>query len=629
MRKTKYILDAIVESKKNIVYCAVDLAQDSLTKSLSPLVKEYPSIKFIGLWGTYHDSLDWTRKNLSKHVQKLFLWLGSSIGNLTRKDAAEFLKTFQEQGMNEGDMFVCGIDKRNAFEKVSLAYNDRSGLSRAFSLNGIDHMNHLFKSKVFNVNQFEFVSIYNEIEGRHEAYYESLVHQTISHQNPDFQVTLKKGELINFEYSYKYSRQEVDELIQFAHLTEAGFWSDEKKLYNVHMFFKSPIHFETSEPLELLAKSIPLSMIPTLSEWKSLWKASDTITTGIIDSSRYLSKPIDLRHPYIFYLGHLPAFMDIQVCKATGESLMEPAYFAEMFERGMDPCMEDPSQCHTHSKVPDEWPTVQEIFHYRQLVRQRVMQYIQSNHLSKRLSRVMNMCYEHEAMHMETLLYMFLQDVPNTNLSTILPMPIFSKADKTIPMASWISMSGGSVEMGMDTSESHDFNDGEALLPFGWDNEAPRHSKPVSSFEIQHRPITIGEYNEFLKVKEWDVELIPASWIKEENEWKVRTIYGPISFDSTWSWPVSTSHFQATTYAGHYGLSLPTEEQIVFARSIYPSTHRDNQSFLSFHPQNVVVSSERVEGLVGDGWEMTSSEFTPFPNFEGSELYPGYSLDFL
>lgn len=32
MRKTKYILEAIAESKKNVTYCAVDLAQDSLTQ---------------------------------------------------------------------------------------------------------------------------------------------------------------------------------------------------------------------------------------------------------------------------------------------------------------------------------------------------------------------------------------------------------------------------------------------------------------------------------------------------------------------------------------------------------------------------------------------------------------------
>ncbi|KAJ3330578.1 hypothetical protein HDU91_003537, partial [Kappamyces sp. JEL0680] len=64
MRKTKYILEAITESKKKVTYCAVDLAKDSLTQSLTPLVTAFPSINFVGLWGTYHDSLDWTRKNI-------------------------------------------------------------------------------------------------------------------------------------------------------------------------------------------------------------------------------------------------------------------------------------------------------------------------------------------------------------------------------------------------------------------------------------------------------------------------------------------------------------------------------------------------------------------------------------
>ena len=70
MRKTKYLLEAIQASQKQITYCAVDLAKDSLTTSLSPLVKAFPSIKFVGLWGTYDNSLEWG---------KIYFWLGLGL----------------------------------------------------------------------------------------------------------------------------------------------------------------------------------------------------------------------------------------------------------------------------------------------------------------------------------------------------------------------------------------------------------------------------------------------------------------------------------------------------------------------------------------------------------------------
>lgn len=77
MRKTKYLLEAIQASQKQITYCAVDLAKDSLTTSLSPLVKAFPSIKFVGLWGTYDDSLEWGKINVKG--RKIYFWLGLGL----------------------------------------------------------------------------------------------------------------------------------------------------------------------------------------------------------------------------------------------------------------------------------------------------------------------------------------------------------------------------------------------------------------------------------------------------------------------------------------------------------------------------------------------------------------------
>jgi L-histidine Nalpha-methyltransferase / hercynylcysteine S-oxide synthase len=500
--------------------------------------------------------------------------------------------------------------------------NPRAGFSRRFSMNGLDHINNLFKAKVFDLEKFDFVSIYNEIEGRHEAYFSSNLDQTISHTSPAFSVDLKKGELISFEYSYKYSSEEVNSLLHHSNLSSLGKFTDSKNMYDLHVFYKSPISLERSISTNIAAT------VPSLDEWTQLWAITDLITTVLVDSSRSLSKPIDLRHPYIFYLGHLPAFLDSQLSKVLNQPALGPDNFPIIFERGMDPLIEDPSICHPHSKVPDQWPLLQEVLEYRDRVREKARKIISTPNHSNRVIRVLNMTYEHEAMHAETLLYMVLQDEPTR--VPLLPIPVFQPpTDPTLPEASWISMSGGVVKLGVDSFESDD-----ALMrkpfSFGWDNESPSNSKVVSQFQIQHRPVSVSEYYAFVVSSDWDKELIPNSWVKNgESEWKFRTIYGHVSIEVAAQWPAAVSHFQAKKYADSKGCDLPTEVQLVYARSTVPSTLADNHSFSNLHPVPVIPKASLFTDAVGNGWEITSTLFAPLEGFKNSELYPGYSSDFL
>jgi uncharacterized SAM-dependent methyltransferase len=105
MRKTKYLLEKIAQSKKHITYYAVDLSETSLKESLIPLMAAFPGIDFVGLHGTYHDSINWIKTNVPSTARKVYLWLGSSIGNLNRAEAASFMKMVQEDGMEAQDLF--------------------------------------------------------------------------------------------------------------------------------------------------------------------------------------------------------------------------------------------------------------------------------------------------------------------------------------------------------------------------------------------------------------------------------------------------------------------------------------------------------------------------------------------
>ena len=219
-----------------------------------------------------------------------------------------------------------------------------------------------------------------------------------------------------------------------------------------------------------------------------------------------------------------------------------------------------------------------------------------------------------------------MQDEANPSLLALLPMPFPSKKGKS-KEASWIKINGGPCVLGMNDSEEDNVTDKKAAL-FGWDNEKPARTVNVPSFEIQHRPVTVEEYFSFLDAVEWKSELIPASWVKQNNEWHVRSVYGPLTMTHCANWPANVSHLQADAYAKHFGYSLVSEEQYSLIRSSSTDINDLNHSFSHFCPTEVNFESKVVTDIAGNGWEWTSTVFEGYEGFKPSSMYPGYSADF-
>src|SRR2546425_12787568 len=98
------------------------------------------------------------------------------------------------------------------------------------------------------------------------------------------------------------------------------------------------------------------------------WARTDRIFEMLAPDS-WLAQPIALRHPFIFYLGHLPAFAWNHVGRALLERPSFDAAFDDLFSRGIDPDVDDPSRCHDHPDVPNRWPAVEQVIAYRDRVR--------------------------------------------------------------------------------------------------------------------------------------------------------------------------------------------------------------------------------------------------------------------
>ena len=164
-----------------------------------------------GLFGTYHDGLAWMKKATNVGKAKCILWMGSSIGNLDRTEAADFLKSIFEVLQGQDSMLI-GIDACQEGDKVYHAYNDKRGITHKFILNGLLHANKLMGKKVFRIDDWRVIGEYDERAGRHQAFYSPVRDVKVEG------TTIKAGEKIRIEESYKYSLLQSSDLWQRAGL---------------------------------------------------------------------------------------------------------------------------------------------------------------------------------------------------------------------------------------------------------------------------------------------------------------------------------------------------------------------------------------------------------------------------
>ena len=252
MTKTAIILDYLrnVAKKKNLRFYGLDIDDTYLRQSLENLRSvvekedrdaEY-TISYAGIHGTFEQLVSFL-PNIPG--PRYFLWLGSTIGNMTRQEAADLLRFYRET-MEPEDGFFLAADKRNDPRTIVRAYNDSKGIIAALGMNTLVCLNRLLGQNVFDVTKFERWSGYNIADGQNEAYIKSLTDQKIVIPAPfsgdkekSAEVHLKKDELIHYLYSVKYSSEDLKTLAVAAGLTVEQIWTDPKEMFYFTLLKKS------------------------------------------------------------------------------------------------------------------------------------------------------------------------------------------------------------------------------------------------------------------------------------------------------------------------------------------------------------------------------------------------------
>ncbi len=368
---------------------------------------------------------------------------------------------------------------------------------------------------------------------------------------------------------------------------------------------------------------------------------------GLVKPDALCERPIPERHRIIFYVGHLEAFDWNLLHERVLNAKAFHADFDRLFAFGIDPVGGG-----LPDDKPSDWPDLAAVRDYVQRVRSTVDQRLEAIlspglRPSFELKTLLNVAIEHRLMHVETLAFMLHQLPPEKKVREY-SRPVLASQPAVQKM---IEIAAGSATLGLPNSSGE----------FGWDNEFEANSVDVPAFEIDEFMISNGEFLEFINSGgygtrefwtdddwQWKSESKishPVFWTKSGDQWRYRTMFEEIALPL--DWPVYVSHAEASAYARWAGKYLPTEAE--WHRAAYgnpantqrrypwgnegPNARACNADLVRWDPAPVNAfpaggSAYGVQGMLGNGWEWTSTEFAPFPGFQPFPFYTGYSANF-
>ena len=200
-------------------YVAVDISVDFLRDALARVQREHPQLDVIGLGLDFSHTLALPAEMLGAHPA--FFYPGSSIGNFTPVEALEFLRSVRAQAGGGG--LLVGIDLVKPAPLLEAAYDDALGVTAAFNLNLLRHLNALLGSD-FDPRQWRHVGLFNAERSRIEMHLEARAALTV--RWPGGQRHFAAGERLHTESSYKYTLESFRDLLQQAGFAAVRHWTD-------------------------------------------------------------------------------------------------------------------------------------------------------------------------------------------------------------------------------------------------------------------------------------------------------------------------------------------------------------------------------------------------------------------
>jgi L-histidine N-alpha-methyltransferase len=230
--KTRLLIEAFLGRHRRLVFAPIDISQTMLEESATLLLEQYPRLEIRAFAGRYESGLAHLARGRAS--PRLTLWLGSSVGNLDRRQAALFLRRVRA-GMSDADRLLIGIDLRKDRRALERAYDDCAGVTARFDLNLLRRINRELGGN-FDLAGFRHRATWQPDPGRVESHLVSLRAQQVHIEALELRIAFARGESIHTESSYKYSTEEIDALAFSSGMRCETRWLDREGLYTLNLF---------------------------------------------------------------------------------------------------------------------------------------------------------------------------------------------------------------------------------------------------------------------------------------------------------------------------------------------------------------------------------------------------------
>jgi dimethylhistidine N-methyltransferase len=216
------------------LYVAVDISLAYLTDTLERLQREHPQVPMMGVGMDFSSVLTFPP---SLHAQLLArpvfaFYPGSSLGNFDPVQALGFLQRVATvcNAAKPGSGLLIGIDLVKDTAVLERAYADDLGVTAAFNLNVLRHMNTLLGAD-FDVRDWQHLARFNVKESRIEMHLQARREVTVSWSG--HQRVFQKNETIHTENSYKWTVEKFSKLLRSAGFAQTQHWTDQQQQYAV------------------------------------------------------------------------------------------------------------------------------------------------------------------------------------------------------------------------------------------------------------------------------------------------------------------------------------------------------------------------------------------------------------